>query len=100
MDRRLHWGCGPITPFGWINSDIEPGPGVDVVADICDGLPLPDASFDYIVSIHALPEIAYADLDRVLRELGRLLKPGGVLRLGLPDMDRAIRAYLSNDPDY
>jgi SAM-dependent methyltransferase len=100
MEQRLHWGCGPITPFGWVNSDIEPGPGVNIVADIRHGLPLPDASFDYIVSIHALPEITYGDLDKVLGELYRLLKPGGVLRLGLPDLDRAIRAYQSNDVDY
>jgi predicted SAM-dependent methyltransferase len=98
--RRLHWGCGPITPYGWVNSDIEPGPGVDVVADIRKGLPLPDDSFDYIVSIHTLPEIPYRDLDRALQELRRVLTPGGVLRLSLPDLDKAIQAYVSRDIDY
>lgn len=98
--RRLHWGCGPITPYGWVNSDIQPGPGVDVVADIRDGLPLPDNSFDYIVSIHTLPEIPYADLDRALQELRRVLAPGGVLRLSLPDLDKAIKAYTTRDIDY
>lgn len=98
--RRLHWGCGPITPFGWVNSDITPGPSVDVVADITRGLPFPADEFDYIVSIHVLPELAYRDQDRALRELRRILKPGGVLRLSLPDLDRAIRAYQGNDPDY
>jgi SAM-dependent methyltransferase len=100
MVRRLNWGCGPVAPFGWVNSDVQAGPGVEVVADIRNGLPLADASFDYIVSIHALPELPYADLDRALTELHRLLNPGGVLRLGLPDMDRAIRAYLGRDLDY
>jgi predicted SAM-dependent methyltransferase len=98
--HRLHWGCGPITPYGWVNSDIEPGPGVDVVADIRHGLPLPDESFDYIVSIHVLPEIPYGDLDGALRELRRVLKPGGVLRLSLPDLDKSIAAYKSKDIDY
>lgn len=28
--RRLHWGCGSITPEGLINSDIQTGPGVDL----------------------------------------------------------------------
>jgi len=100
MVRRLHWGCGPITPYGWVNSDIEPGPSVDVVADICAGLPLPDDAFDYIVSIHALPELSYADQDRALLELRRVLRPGGVLRLSLPDLDKSIRAYTTKDIDY
>lgn len=100
MLRRLHWGCGPITPYGWVNSDIQPGPGVDLVADILQGLPVPDDWFDYIVSIHALPEIPYPHQDRALQELRRVLRPGGVLRLSLPDMDKAIDAYKSGDIDY
>jgi predicted SAM-dependent methyltransferase len=98
--RRLHWGCGPITPYGWVNSDIQPGDGVDMVADIRGGLPVADDSFDYIVSIHVLPEIPYGDLDRTLRELRRVLKPGGVIRFGLPDLEKAIRAYNERDVDY
>jgi SAM-dependent methyltransferase len=98
--RRLHWGCGPITPYGWVNSDIEAAPGVDVVADILQGLPLPDNAFDYVVSIHTLPEIPFAQLGRALVELRRVLVPGGVLRLSLPDLEKAIQAYVSRDIDY
>jgi predicted SAM-dependent methyltransferase len=100
MVKRLHWGCGPLTPYGWVNSDIAAWPGVQVVADIRQGLPLPDDEFDYITSIHALPEIPYSEMDNALRELRRVLRPGGVLRLCLPDMDKAIEAYRAKDPDY
>ena len=100
MVRRLHWGCGSITPYGWVNSDIRAQEGVDVVADICGKLPFADEEFDYIASLHALPEISYWHLDGALVELRRVLKTGGVLRLGLPDMDRAIRAYQAKDADY
>lgn len=98
--RRLNWGCGAITPFGWVNADIGYAPGIDVVADIRCGLLLPENAFDYVVSIHAMPELSYTELDVAFSELYRVLKPGGVLRLGLPDMDLAIRAYLDGDVDY
>lgn len=96
--RRLHWGCGSSTKPGWINSDRRPARGVDVVADIENGLPLEDDSIDYTVSVHALQEIAYPDLVPTLRELRRVLRPGGVLRLILPDLDKGIQAYLANNP--
>jgi SAM-dependent methyltransferase len=98
--RRLHWGCGGSAAPGWINSDRGEYPGVDLVCDIRDGLPLPSDSIDYAVSIHALPEIPYNDLVPTLEELRRLLKPGGVLRLGLPDLDKGIDAYRRSDREY
>ena len=93
--RRLHWGCDTITPVGWINSDIKQGPGIDLSCDILQGLPLADESIDYIASQHALQELKITDREKALRELRRVLKPQGVLRLGLADLDRAIAAYQS-----
>jgi predicted SAM-dependent methyltransferase len=61
---------------------------------------LDTGSIDYAVSIHALPEVPYPDLVPVLKELERVLKPNGVLRLGLPDLDRTIQAYLKEDRSY
>jgi predicted SAM-dependent methyltransferase len=98
--RRLNWGCGGWTPRGWINSDIKEGRGIGISADIRNGLPLEDDSMDYIVSIHALQEVHYNDLVPALQELRRVLKPGGVLRLVLPDLLKAVRAYERGDGDY
>lgn len=98
--RRLNWGCGSWTPEGWINSDIKEGPGIDLACDILNGLPLESNSVDYAVSICALPEMTYPNLVPVLQELRRVLKPGGVLRLGLADLDKAIAAYQRRDRDY
>lgn len=98
--RRLNWGCGSWTPEGWINSDIKDEPGVNLVADISKGLPIESDSLDYAVSIHSLPEIPYPALVPTLAELRRVLKPGGVLRVALPDLDRGIAAYQRGDKDY
>jgi predicted SAM-dependent methyltransferase len=98
--RRLNWGCGEWAQPGWINSDIKEDVGVDIVGDIRDGLPLESDSLDYAVSIHSLPEIPFAELVPALEELRRVLKPGGVLRLALPDLDRGIDAYQRRDSSY
>ncbi|HEX5593775.1 MAG TPA: methyltransferase domain-containing protein [Solirubrobacterales bacterium] len=98
--RRLNWGCGAHVAPGWINSDIKDEGGVDLVADIREGLPLESNSIDYAVSIHALPEFAYPELVPVLEELRRVLKPGGTLRLALPDLQGGIDAYLRGDEGY
>lgn len=98
--QRLNWGCGTSPDPGWINSDIKDDPTVDLSCDILEGLPLADDSIEYAVSIHALPELRYPDLVPALTELRRVLVPGGVLRLALPDLDRGIRAYLEQDHDY
>jgi len=97
---RLHWGCGASPVPGWINSDRDSAPGVDLCGDIRDGLALPDHSVDYVVSIHALQDLPWADIPSALRELRRVIKRGGVLRLALPDMDLAIAAYQRGDAAY
>lgn len=97
---RLHWGCGERPVPGWINSDIRWREGVDLCADIRDGLALETSSVDYAVAIHALQDLPWLDIPIALAELKRVLKPDGVLRLGLPDMDRAIAAYERGDAGY
>jgi SAM-dependent methyltransferase len=97
--RRLHWGCGDVRPADWINSDLAEGPGIDISCSIFDGLPLESDSIDYISSQHTLPEIKIYDQVAALTELRRVLKPGGVLRMSLPDLDLFIDAYRSGRHD-
>jgi methyltransferase family protein len=98
--RRLNWGCGSHVQPGWINTDVKAAPEVDLVADIRKGLPLDDDSIEYAVSVHALPELSYDEVVPALQELKRVLKPGGVLRLVLPDLQKAIDAYIEGNDRY
>jgi len=99
-DARLHIGCGKFPRPGWINLDNKMRPGVDVVADLRADLPFPDETFDYAAAIHVLPHISLAGLVTALARIRRVLRPGGVLRLALPDLELAMAAYRRRDPGY
>lgn len=67
---------------GWVNLDIAPLPGVDVVYDIQQSpLPFADGSFDEILCNDVLEHVEYA---AVLKEIVRILAPGGVVHIRVP----------------
>src|SRR5262245_36602739 len=78
-------GCGRNIRPGFINVDYEWHPDIHLCWDIRRPLPLPDASAEGIFSEHCLEHVTYDDCLPVLRDLRRILKPGGVLRLIVPD---------------
>lgn len=71
----------------YTTTDLE-SPLADVKADICN-LPFEDASFDWILCNHVLEHIP--DDTQAMQELYRILKPGGVAVLQIPqDLNRAV----------
>ncbi len=104
--ERLSWASGPVVREGWHHSDerfwlgMEPNPpgyANDHVGRIQDGLPWADATFDYCVTMHGLMMLPEPDLIPALVELRRVTKPGGWLRVSVPDMSRAIGAWLNDE---
>jgi SAM-dependent methyltransferase len=81
--RKLNVGCGHDVKPGWTNLDIAPLDGVDVVHDL-EEVPLPfaDGSFDHIECIDILEHVR--ELTDVMRELHRILAPGGRLHIEGP----------------
>ncbi len=79
----IELGCGPNKKEGRIGIDQLDLPGVDIVADINEGLSfLPDQSVDEIHSKSLLEHVN--DLGLVVREIVRVLKPGGKKFLFVP----------------
>ncbi|MBV9742477.1 MAG: methyltransferase domain-containing protein [Acidobacteriia bacterium] len=86
-------GCGPYPLKGFCNIDYWWQPGVGAF-DISKGIPLPDASVQGIFSEHCLEYLKPEALERVLRDFRRMLRPGGVARITLPDPELYCRLYL------
>ncbi len=49
-------------------------------------LPCPDASFDRALCLDVLEHLSYEDQPRALAELSRVLKPGGILFVSVPNL--------------
>lgn len=80
--KKLNLGCGTDIMEGWVNLDIAALPGVDVVHDIQKSpLPFADDSFDEILCNDVLEHVEYAP---VLKEIARILAPGGVVHIRVP----------------
>lgn len=116
MGVYVQYGCGPSAPDGWTNFDVSPTlrlqrlpvvgglfklGGLPVFSDnvrygdIVAGLPVDDNSVDGIYASHVLEHLAYDDFWMALRNTYRLLKPGGIFRLVVPDLESRARAYLA-----
>lgn len=87
MPRRLHIG-GQQVREGWEILDARPGPIVNHVGDAADLSRFADGAFAEIYASHVLEHFDYKDaLLATLKEWFRVLEPGGVLRLSVPDLD-------------
>lgn len=81
--RKVQLGCGGMALDGWENYDLD--------VDIRKPLPFPDGSVDRIFAEHALEHVTHREAWSFLEECWRALRPGGGVRLAIPDVHRIWR---------
>lgn len=92
--ESLNLGCGAHYRDGWTNVDISStGPGV-VAHDLRRPLPFSDDSFDLVYHSHVLEHFQRDQAPVFLAECLRVLRPGGLLRVVVPDLEQIVRHYL------
>lgn len=93
-DLLVNIGAGRSAREGWVNLDAVRRPGVDCACDVRRRLPLPDASVLGIFCEHFLEHLDYTEeVPGFLVECHRVLAPGGILRIVVPDGRRLLEAY-------
>jgi ubiquinone/menaquinone biosynthesis C-methylase UbiE len=125
-ERKLvNVGCGHQRPAGWINTDCslnamiqrvpvlgtvitkamgstEYGSGNVSYLNLTKRWPFGDASIDVVYGSHVFEHLSISGSRHFLKEALRVLKPGGVLRLVVPDLYQAAKTYVtkleSGDP--
>jgi SAM-dependent methyltransferase len=66
------------------------------VHDLTKPLPFPDNTFSVIYGAHVLEHLYLTDARRLLHECRRILRPGGLIRLVVPDLRFMTANYLKN----
>lgn len=93
----LHVGCGRARMEGWVNIDVQALPGVDVVADVTQGLDF--AGAEAVFAEHFLEHLPLASAIAFLAESHRVLAPGGWVRLSTPNLDWVWQTHYRLDLD-
>jgi predicted SAM-dependent methyltransferase len=114
---KLNIGCGTSGIEGWVNIDNSPSillsrlplgkrifhtpdwPRGVRRADVRKRIPFADSSVSYIYSSHTFEHFTLEESNAVARECLRVLQPGGVLRIVVPDLGILVRDYLADVPN-
>lgn len=113
--QYVQYGCGLSAPDKWINFDVSPTLRLQKIpligtllksrsrvvfpsnvryGDIVKGLPVADNSCDGVYCSHTLEHLSLEDFRVSLQNTLRILKPGGIFRCVVPDLEIAAREYL------
>lgn len=111
---RVNIGCGTSGAPGWYNVDNSPTIPLSRIPllrkipripawpadvrrhDVTKGLPFRDQTIECIYSSHTFEHFTWQQSLSVARECFRVLKPGGVLRIVVPDLELLVRDYLGD----
>lgn len=89
---RLNLGSGFAPKPGWTNIDLVGAPGA-IPWNLANGIPFPDRSVEAVFHEHFLEHLPMQAGLALTKECKRVLRPGGVLRFGVPDAEAVIRSY-------
>lgn len=108
----LNLGCGTRGHKAWINIDYSlkaalknlfffrpfishPNPPNYMNHDLRRGIPFPDSSVDVVYASHVLEHLEHKEAPAFVREIYRALKPNGLIRIVVPDLEKTVLAYIN-----
>ncbi|MCK9387789.1 MAG: tetratricopeptide repeat protein [Sulfuritalea sp.] len=108
---RFHLGCGTVFLKGWLNIGHwlhleqgklyrNPNQTEDTILlnhDLRLGIPTADNSLEAVYHSHMLEHLSYKDGLVFLEKIFRALKPGGIHRIVVPDLEAFAKAYVGGD---
>lgn len=94
MQKYLNLGCGTRTHPEWTNVDFTATAPDVVAADLTKGVPFNDGAFEAVYHSHVLEHFSKQQAPEFLQECFRVLRPQGVIRIAVPDLEQIVRSYI------
>jgi SAM-dependent methyltransferase len=92
--RLLNLGCGDRYHPDWVNVDFHSSNPSVLAHDLKGKLPFKDDSFDVVYHSHLQEHLPKKNVPMLFHECFRILKPGGIIRVVVPDLEQIVRIYL------
>jgi predicted SAM-dependent methyltransferase len=105
--KLLNLGCGSVfsKEDNWTNIDFISSSNDVISHNLTKGIPFPNESYDVVYHSHVLEHFSKDEAIAFLKECYRVLKPNGVMRIAVPDLEGIITEYQKiiqmglNNPD-
>jgi SAM-dependent methyltransferase len=94
--KLINIGCGRTYHPDWENYDLAPVHPEIKKINLERSLPLPGKSYEAVYCSHVLEHLSRSRVPQVLKEFARILQPGGICRIVVPDLAEIARAYLQS----
>jgi predicted SAM-dependent methyltransferase len=96
MKTYLNLGCGHRFDPSWTNLDFKATSESVIEHNLLSGIPFENESFDVIYHSHVLEHFSKSDGDFFIKECFRVLKPSGIIRIAVPDLECIVKEYIKN----
>lgn len=90
----INLGCGPRFHPDWTNIDFNSSSPHVQAHDLRQGIPCPDETFDVVYHSHLLEHFPRHKALGFIQGCYRVLKPRGIIRVVVPDLERIVKMYL------
>ncbi len=91
----LNLGCGQRFHPDWTNIDFSSTNEGVIAHNLNQGIPFPDNFFDVVYHSHVLEHFSKAEAELFLKECYRVLRPKGIIRVVVPDLENIAKTYLT-----
>ncbi len=92
----LDLGCGNRFHKDWVNIDMVSKNPYVISHNLLKGIPYPDNQFDVIYHAQVLEHIPKDKATDFIKECFRVLKPGGIIRIVVPNLENIVGEYIKH----